>query len=82
MAKNYQWQISEKYLSKLIILIKLGDTITITVIRNDEPVDLGLQLYARKNKHVFSVNENATEKEIELRNAWMRNLIEIKRLKD
>ena len=53
---------------------KAGDTITITVIRNDEPVDLGLHLYARKNKHVFSVNENATEKEVELRNAWMRNL--------
>ncbi len=53
---------------------KVGDTITMTVVRNGEPVDLELQLSARKNKNVFSVNENATEKEIELRNAWMRNL--------
>jgi len=63
-----------KILSQIKNTSKVGDTVTVTVIRNDEPVDLELQLSAEKKKHVFSVNENATEQEIELRNVWMRNL--------
>ena len=55
-------------------MVKIGDKVEMTVLRNDEPIDLELTLIARKNNHIFSVNENATEKEIELRNAWMRNL--------
>ena len=53
---------------------KVGDTITMTVVRNDEPVVLKLQLSAKKIKHVFSVNENATDEEIKLRNAWLTNM--------
>ena len=53
---------------------KAGDTITMTVIRNDKPVDLELQLFYHKNKNVFSINENANKQEVELRNAWEKNL--------
>ncbi len=63
-----------KILSQIKSNSKVGDTISVTVTRNGEPVDLELQLSAEKKKHVFSVNENATEQEIELRNAWMSNL--------
>ena len=64
----------QKIFSQISKTHKIGDKIEITVLRDDEPIDLELTLIARKNNHIFSVNENATEKEIELRNAWMRNL--------
>ena len=64
----------QKVFSQISKTHKIGDKIEMTVLRDDEPIDLELTLSARKNNHIFSVNENATEKEIELRNAWMRNL--------
>ena len=64
----------QKVFSQISKTHKIGDKVEMTVLRNDEPIDLELTLIARKNNHIFSVNENATEKEIELRNAWMRNL--------
>ena len=64
----------QKIFSQISKTHKIGDKIEMTVLRDDEPIDLELTLIARKNNHIFSVNENATEKEIELRNAWMRNL--------
>lgn len=51
----------------------IGDSVTMTVLRDNEPVDLEFKLAALRNKHVFSVNENATEEQINLRNVWMRN---------
>ena len=63
-----------KILSQIKSNSKVGDTVSVTITRNNEPMDLELQLSAEKKKHVFSVNENATEQEIELRKAWMRNL--------
>ena len=64
----------QKIFSQISKTHKIGDKIEMTVLRDDEPIDLELTLIARRNNHIFSVNENATEKEIELRNAWMRNL--------
>jgi predicted metalloprotease with PDZ domain len=60
---------------------KVGDTVNMTVLRPDSAsgndnneIDITLQLTAQKNRHIFSVNDNATEDQAALRNAWLRNL--------
>ncbi|HSP87891.1 MAG TPA: PDZ domain-containing protein [Ignavibacteriaceae bacterium] len=53
---------------------KIGERLKITILRDDKPFDVELILSPRRIKHSFSINENATKEQIELRNAWMRNL--------
>ena len=66
--------VQEKF-TQLRTTKKVGDTIQMTVLRSDSTeVNLTLQLTAQKNKHVLSINENATEGQVALRNAWIRNL--------
>lgn len=65
---NYQ-----KIISKVRTL-KPGDEIKITVTRDGKEVELSAKVDAQPVKHVFKINPNATPEQIELRNAWMRNL--------
>jgi predicted metalloprotease with PDZ domain len=53
---------------------KVGDKILLTVLREGEPQNLNLTLIANREKHIFSIDENADEEEINLRNAWLKNL--------
>jgi predicted metalloprotease with PDZ domain len=63
---------------------KVGDTVNMTVLRHvstsssegddNTEVNLTLQLTAQKNKHILSVNENATAEQVALRNIWIGNL--------
>ncbi len=53
---------------------KPGDKISVTVLRDDESVELELTLTANREKHIFTVNKNATEEQLRLRNSWMHNL--------
>lgn len=52
----------------------VGDSVSMTVLRDNKSVELEFKLTASREKHVFSVDENATEEQVKLRNAWMRNL--------
>jgi predicted metalloprotease with PDZ domain len=62
--------------SKAVIFqtMKAGDSIKLTVERNGEAKDLTVYMSARQIKHQFKVTEHPTEKQLELRNAWMKNL--------
>ncbi|HVO72412.1 MAG TPA: PDZ domain-containing protein [Ignavibacteriaceae bacterium] len=53
---------------------KGGDSLKMTVLRNNMPVDLNLILEIPKQKNIFSVNEKATAAEVSLRNIWLKNL--------
>ncbi|RPI73457.1 MAG: PDZ domain-containing protein [Ignavibacteriales bacterium] len=53
---------------------KPGDKISLTVLRDNEPIDLPITLSANREKHIFTINENASPEKINLRNAWLKNL--------
>jgi predicted metalloprotease with PDZ domain len=56
--------------------IQPGDTVTYTVSRGNESVELKLSVGEKEQveKHVFTVKENPTADELALREAWMKNL--------
>ncbi len=54
--------------------MKIGDNLKITVIRNGKEIDLTAKVSAQAIKHIFSINKDATPEELELRNAWLKNL--------
>jgi predicted metalloprotease with PDZ domain len=62
--------------SKAIIFqtLKVGDSIMLTIERNGEVKDYKVVMSARTIKHQFTVLEQPTEKQLALRNAWMKNL--------
>lgn len=55
--------------------IQPGDTVTYTVLRGAESIDLKLSVgeKAQVEKHIFTVRQNATPMELALREAWMKN---------
>jgi len=53
---------------------RIGDTLQVTVLRDNILVDASLILTPKIIKHSFSINENASGEQIELRNSWSRNL--------
>ena len=64
----------ERILNTINTTKNIGDSIDVSVLRNDEPLNLKLKLIPRERKNGFLVNENADKKQIDLRNAWMKNL--------
>ncbi|MCL4547040.1 MAG: PDZ domain-containing protein [Bacteroidetes bacterium] len=54
--------------------LKVGDSFAVTVDRNGEQKDLKLTMQPRPIKHLFKVMENASEEQLDLRSAWMKNL--------
>lgn len=62
-----------KIFSRIRTTYRIGDSVSMTVLRDNEPVELEFKLTAAREKNVFSVNENATEEQINLRNAWLKN---------
>ena len=71
-------QITTENVHKIFAQIRtthhVGDSVSMTVLRDNKSVELEFKLTASREKHVFSVDENATEEQVKLRNAWMRNL--------
>lgn len=57
------------YLSKL----KVGDTVALTVDRKSETKEIKIAMQPRKIRHQFRVLENATEQQLALRSAWLKN---------
>lgn len=55
--------------------IQPGDTLTYTVLRGTESIDLKLSVgeKAQVEKHIFTIRQNATPAELALREAWMKN---------
>lgn len=53
-----------------------GDKYDITILRGEEEIELTGELVEKRDKHIFEIDENATEEQLALRNAWMTNLHE------
>lgn len=53
---------------------KVGDELTLTVKREGEEKEIKAALQPSKIMHVFEIDENATQEQIELRNLWMINM--------
>lgn len=70
-------QNANQELAKLAAL-NPGDAYTLTVERNAEKQVLNLKLLEQEKllKHQFKVNEQATPEQVNLRNAWMKNIKE------
>jgi predicted metalloprotease with PDZ domain len=54
--------------------LKVGDSIKLTIERDDEVKDVVVFMQPRHIKHQFKVIENPTEQQLALREAWMKNL--------
>jgi predicted metalloprotease with PDZ domain len=63
-----------KIFARIRTTYHVGDSVNMTVLRDNTSLDLEIKLTASRNKHVFFVNENATEEQVKLRNAWLRNI--------
>lgn len=53
---------------------KPGEKVILTVFRNDEEKNLTMELYPKLLKHIFEVDQNPSQKQLDLRNAWLKNL--------
>ena len=56
--------------------IPFGETYTLKVLRNDEEKEITLSKITRPKveRHLFTLDENAGDEQIELRQTWIRNL--------
>lgn len=54
--------------------MKVGSRFTLTVERKGELKDINVSMQPRQIKHQFKVMDNASEEQISLRSAWMKNL--------
>jgi predicted metalloprotease with PDZ domain len=54
--------------------MKVGDSIILTVERNGEEKEIKCTMQQRQIIHQFKVMEDATDQQLALRNAWMKNL--------
>ena len=52
----------------------IGDTVKTIIIRNDKKVDVNIILGPSERKYLFEVNPDPSPAQLELRNAWMKNL--------
>ena len=53
---------------------KIGDTVKAVVIRNDKKVDVDIKLGHAERKFIFEINHTPDAEQLDLRNAWMKNL--------
>lgn len=53
---------------------KVGDTVKTVVIRNNEKINLNLILGPVEKKYIFEIDPNPTDEQMELRNAWIKNM--------
>jgi predicted metalloprotease with PDZ domain len=54
--------------------LKPGEGLNIGVLRDGKELDISAKAGAEAIKHIFKINPNATPEQINLRNAWLRNL--------
>lgn len=54
--------------------MKVGDSFVLTIERNGEQKDIKCSMEPRTIKHQFKVLDDASEQQLELRSAWMKNL--------
>ncbi len=52
----------------------IGDTVKTVVVRNDKKVDINIILGPSERKYIFEINPTPSPGQLELRNAWMKNL--------
>jgi len=57
-----------------IHLMKVGDDFTLTVKRGDEEKEVNMILGPAPVKHIFEINENASPAQLELREAWLKDI--------
>jgi len=54
--------------------MKVGDSFVLTIERNGEQKEIKCSMEPRTIKHQFKVPDDASEQQLELRSAWMKNL--------
>ena len=54
--------------------MKVGDSFVLTIERNGEQKEIKCSMEPRTIKHQFKVLDDASEQQLELRSAWMKNL--------
>jgi predicted metalloprotease with PDZ domain len=54
--------------------MKIGDPFTLKVFRDNEIIDIKCEFLQRMEKHAFKRVENLTERQIALRDVWLKNL--------
>ena len=69
----------EQFIDAIKASMQEGDTFSVTVLRagesgEKEEMILSSEIFktARKEYHVMSINENATEQQLKIRQAWLR----------
>lgn len=57
-------------------MLQIGDDYTLLVQRGEEKIEVVAKVFSKEkvNKHVFALDEEASEKEQRLWNAWLKNL--------
>lgn len=54
--------------------MKPGTSVKITIKRGEKEMDVAALLVPRAARHVFAANPNATSEQMQLREAWMKNM--------
>ena len=54
--------------------MKVGDTVNVVVLRGNEEVEVNVILKQRMDKNIFEKMENPTKEQLQLREAWSKNL--------
>lgn len=53
--------------------MKVGESFNLTVVRSGEEKEVKVAMQPRPIKHEFKINDNATDRQMELRSKWMQN---------
>jgi predicted metalloprotease with PDZ domain len=54
--------------------MNVGETVNVLVRRGDEEVEVNVTLHQRMDKNIFEEMENPSEEQLQLREAWSKNL--------
>jgi len=54
--------------------MKVGESFNVTVQRGEDRKEIKITMQPRQIRHQFTVNDDATETQLNLRSAWMKNL--------
>ena len=54
--------------------MNVGETVNVLVLRGDEEIEVNVTLQQRMDKNIFEEMENPSEEQLQLREAWSKNL--------
>jgi predicted metalloprotease with PDZ domain len=54
--------------------MKVGDVVDVKVLRGDEELEIKVPLQQRMDKYIFEDMENPTQEQLQMREAWSKNL--------